>query len=498
MSLAQIHQWSKTRVQETEVDKYLINGRDFIDGCAIEQVLENACNPDRAWIRDILEKSLAIERLTLEETALLANVTDPDVLNEMADTGLKVKRKVYDNRIVFFAPLYCSNCCINGCVYCGFNSGNTVERRRTLTRPEIIEETKQVLAEGHKRMIVVFGEHPSSDVNYICNALNAIYSVHRKTPQKTATSIRRINVNAAPMCISDLQKLHREGIGTFQVFQETYHKETYRQMHPFGPKANYRWRLYALHRAMEAGVDDVGAGALLGLHDWKYEVLGLVAHAMDLERAFNIGPHTVSVPRLTPASGSSTYIDSRYLVNDKLFKRMITVIRLAIPYTGLIVTAREKPGIHMQAITLGCTQTDASSKIGVGAYAAQSEQHIDHQQFMLGDTRTLDEVIHELAKMGMITSFCTAGYRCGRTGDKIMKLLHSGTEGKFCKLNAVLTFREYLDDYASAQTRAAGEKIIEQELAQIEQMDFYNKGALRKQFNKYYSDICAGQRDVYV
>lgn len=465
MPLTEIHQWSKSRIRKNEITKYLNGERDFVDECAIEQILERNRNPDICHVRDILEKSLTIERLTPEETAVLANVTDPDLLNEMADTGLKVKRKVYDQRIVFFAPLYCSNRCVNGCAYYGFRSDNAAEKRRTLEMMEICEETRKVLSEGHKRMIMVFGEHPVSDVDYICSSLKTIYSVKEKTPRGNSTSIRRININAAPITVDALRQLHSEGIGTFQVFQETYHKETYRQMHPFGPKANYRWRLYALHHAMEAGVDDMGAGALLGLNDWKYEVLGLVAHAMDLEKKFNIGPHTVSVPRLTSASGSSIHVNSRYLVNDELFKRMITVIRLAIPYTGLIVTAREMPQIRMQSITSGCTQTDASSKIGVGAYAQQSEQRIDHQQFMLGDTRSLDEVVRELAEMGMITSFCAAGYRCGRTGDKIMRLLHSGTEGKFCKLNAVLTFREYLDDYASAQTKSVGEKVIEKELA---------------------------------
>jgi len=490
--------WSQQVVKQSEIDKYLVDGKDFIDEKQIVGLLSGDRKQDKKYIEDILDKSLSVERLTPEETAALINVNDPETLQKMAETGLRLKRKVYDNRIVFFAPLYCSNLCVNGCRYCGFASDNSVEKRRTLTFEEIEKETRHVLAEGHKRMIVVFGEHPVSDVDYICKTLETIYGVKEKTPRGTITSIRRINVNAAPMSIDDLRKLHEVGIGTFQVFQETYNKDRYRQMHLWGPKANYQWRLYALHRAMEAGVDDVGMGALLGLYDWKFDVMGLVYHAIDLERQFGIGPHTVSVPRLTPASGSNVPTDSEYIVNDEQFKKLITVIRLAIPYTGLIVTAREKPKIHLEAIQLGCTQTDASSKIGIGAYADSSSQEIDRQQFILGDTRSLDELTRELGKIGIITSFCTAGYRCGRTGDKIMNLLHSGTEGKFCKLNAVLTYKEYLDDYASKETREIGEKVISEEMKQISEIEFYDKGDLRNRFNRYYDDICGGNRDVYI
>lgn len=480
------------------IEKYLIDGKDFIDERKIWSVLNQTKNPDKQYILDILEKSKAIEQLAPEETAALMNVTDPELWQLMAQTGLAVKQKVYDSRIVFFAPLYCSNLCINGCSYCGFSSDNAVEKRRALTLEEIESETTHVLDEGHKRMIVVFGEHPVSGVEYICNTLNAIYGVSKKTIRNTTTSIRRINVNAAPMSVEHLRALHDVGIGTYQVFQETYGLTRYKEVHRWGPKANYRWRLYALHRAMDAGVDDVGAGVLLGLYNWKYDVLGLLYHAADLVRQFGIGPHTVSVPRLNPASGVDLSFPSKYRVDDEQFKRITTVLRLAIPYSGLIVTAREKADVRMAAIELGCTQTDASSKIGVGAYAEKAEQKIDHQQFMLGDTRSLDSVVHQLANRGMITSFCTAGYRCGRTGKKIMSLLHSGVEGKFCKLNAVLTYREYLDDYASPDTKAAGEKVIAKELAQIDNMSFYNTGNLRTKFIEHYAAVCEGERDIYI
>ena len=264
-------------------------------------------------------------------------------------------------------------------------------------------------------------------------------------------------------------------------------------------KANYRWRLYALHRAMDAGIDDVAIGALFGLYDWKFEVMGLLYHTADLERQFGIGPHTISFPRLTPASGSELSTNSKYLVNDEDFKKIVTVLRLAVPYTGLIITARERSEVRDDVVKVGCTQLDASTKIGIGAYdkAAHNEKE-DKQQFTIGDSRSLDEVVKKLAKMGKITSFCTAGYRCGRTGDKIMKLLETETEGKFCKLNAVLTFREYLDDFASPETKEIGEKLILKELDEINQMDFYKNNKLLEVLNDYYKRVSEGERDLYV
>ncbi|MBN2038758.1 MAG: [FeFe] hydrogenase H-cluster radical SAM maturase HydG [Spirochaetes bacterium] len=491
-------QWCSGIIKNDQIEKYLINGKDFIDEEIINKALSSNHTNDKSRVRDILQKSLEIKILTPEETAVLLNITDNDLWEEMYAAGLEVKRKVYDNRIVFFAPLYCSNVCVNGCRYCGFRSDNSSEIRKTLTMEEIREETVSLLAEGHKRMIIVFGEHPRSDIDYMCDAMNAVYSVKGVSPRNTETSIRRINVNAAPMSTEKLRKLKDVGIGTYQVFQETYHKPTYSEMHPSGPKQDYRWRLYAMHRAMDAGIDDMGIGALFGLYDWKFEVMGLLYHALDLERQFSIGPHTVSFPRLTPASGSTIPEKSGYLVTDEHFKKLVTVLRLAIPYTGLIITARERPEIRMDVMKVGCTQTDASSKIEIGGYSNSADQELKKQQFLLGDTRSLDEVTKELAQMGMITSFCTAGYRCGRTGSKIMGLLHNGIEGKFCKLNAVLTYREYLDDYASEETRALGEQVIARELSMIDEMDFYKKGNLLNNFHEYYEEIKKGKRDLFI
>lgn len=500
MSKMNPKEWADQVIKQEEIDKYLINGKDFIDEAEIFEKLNTNKNPDPQRIRDILQKSLSIQRLEPDETAALLNVTDEKLLEEMEEAALAVKRKVYDNRIVFFAPLYCSNLCVNSCLYCGFRKNNTQEKRRILSLDEVKKETECVVDNGHKRMILVYGEHPLSDADYMVDTIKAVYSVRKKSPNGKGTgNIRRVNINAAPMSIADLKKLFDAGIGTYQVFQETYNRELYSKLHPAGPKSDYRWRIYALHRAMDAGIDDLAIGALFGLYDWKFEVMGLLYHTIDLERQFGIGPHTISFPRITPALGSELSTKSKYLVSDEEFKKLVTVIRLSVPYTGMIVTAREKPGIKKEVIRLGCTQTDASTNIGIGGYAESVEAQIaEKQQFTLGDTRSLDDVIYEMAEMGMISSFCTAGYRCGRTGDKIMNLLTECVEGKFCKLNAVLTFKEYLEDYGSEKTKAIGEKLIKKELEEIKQNSFYKKHNLISTLEEYYRRIDNGERDLYI
>ncbi|MFA5238795.1 MAG: [FeFe] hydrogenase H-cluster radical SAM maturase HydG [Phycisphaerae bacterium] len=487
--------WMKKRIQQDETDKYLRNGKDFIDEKAINNDLNSARNIDAGAIRNILAKSMAIETLSPFETACLLNVTDPELLHEMAETAAKVKKKVYDNRIVTFAPLYLSSKCVNDCVYCGLRRSNKEVQRKTLNIEEVKREIEVLTGTiGHKRLIVVYGEHPDSGVDYIADTLKAIYSVKVET-RRGLSQIRRCNVNAAPMSIDELKVLKDVGIGTFQVFQETYHKETFRAVHPADTiKGDYQWRLYSMHRAFDAGVDDVGLGVLFGLYDWKFEVMGLLYHAIELENKFGIGPHTISFPRLEPASNTPFIQNTKYKVSDDDFKKLVTVIRLAVPYTGMILTAREDAKMRREAMLLGCTQTDAGSNIGIGGYAELlDKQQADNQQFVLGDTRTLDTVVRELAEAGFITSFCTAGYRCGRTGKKIMGLLRSGKEGKFCKLNAVITFREWLDDFASPQTIEIGEKLIEREIAEIKR----NIPDVYEQFMNFYNKTSAGQRDIY-
>lgn len=485
-------------VKQEEIDKYLIDGKDFIDDEKIDSQIRENVKPDKSRVREILAKAKTIELLTPDETAALINVTDADMWHEIQDAAVEIKHKVYDNRIVTFAPLYCANYCVNGCLYCGFRESNSGEKRRILSMDEIRQEARTLSQMGHKRVIMVFGEHPRSDARYIADAMEAVYGEKVTTKRGTA-SIRRANINAAPMSIDDLKLLWEKGIGTYQVFQETYNHKRYGEVHPSGIKANFRWRLYALHRALDAGIDDVAVGALYGLYDWKFEVMGTIYHAMDLERRFGIGPHTVSFPRMNPAEGSNLASDKTYKVSDDDFKRLVTILRVAVPYAGMILTARENEQMRHELIPMGITQIDASSRIGIGAYSEQyNGQEIEKQQFMLGDTRTLEEAIRDCAKMGLITSFCTAGYRCGRTGDKIMQLLKSGVEGKFCKLNAVLTFREWLDDFASDETKKVGEELIKKEMEEIKNDAFYKNRKITNQFETYYERIGDGERDLYL
>ncbi|MCK4533740.1 [FeFe] hydrogenase H-cluster radical SAM maturase HydG, partial [bacterium] len=453
-TLVDYQEWIQNKIKKDEYEKYLNDGKDFINEEEIVEKLRTEKKSDAKKIRDILQKSLAVQTLTPEETACLLNVEDKELWQEMQDVASRVKKKVYDNRIVTFAPLYLSNLCVNNCLYCAFRKDNIAVKRRKLNLEEVKKETQVLTGKiGHKRLIVVYGEHPETDIDYMMETIKAIYSVKEKTKSGWG-QIRRVNVNAAPLSIEKLKKLKKAGLGTFQVFQETYHHQTYRKVHPAGTiKGDYNWRIYCMHRAMEAGIDDVGIGVLFGLYDWRFEAMGLLYHARELERRFGIGPHTISFPRLQPAANTPFIQEAKYKVSDQDFKKLIAVIRLSVPYTGMILTAREPANIRRETIAIGTTQTDASTRIGIGAYSDRyNQQEAERQQFLLGDTRSLDEVIKALAGMGYITSFCTAGYRCGRTGKKIMELLKSGQEGQFCKLNAILTFREWLDDFASQKT----------------------------------------------
>ena len=483
----------KEKVQQATDDG---ERRDFIDAALVRELL-SAPPADDAFVREIISKSVT-NRQALEprETAALLAVSAPELLEEMFSAAASVKKAVYDNRIVTFAPLYCSNLCVNNCLYCGFRTGNTQAVRRALAQEEIKKETEVLCGKiGHKRLIAVFGEHPSTGAAYIAETIKTIYSV--KVPVRSGMGqIRRVNVNAAPMSVSDLRLIKEAGIGTYQVFQETYDRSLYAGLHPGGtPKSDFLWRLYALHRAFEAGIDDVAMGALFGLGDWKFEVMGLLLHARELEKTFGIGPHTVSFPRVEDACGSG--LSRVNAVSDADFRKLVAVLRLSIPYAGMIVTARETPQVIRSVLPM-CTQRDASTKIGIGAYSDRyTEQETQRQQFMLGDTRSLDEVIAELAELGHITSFCTSGYRCGRTGDHIMKMLKSGHEARFCKLNAVLTFREWLNDFASEKTRAAGEKLIAREIEEVRSaVGSSFTPEIFDQLLQYQARINKGERDL--
>jgi 2-iminoacetate synthase len=501
--------WVKAVIVRDEIDRYLDGGRDFIDDKRIDAIVSDPRGePSLSEVRDILEKSKAIKSLDLEEAGTLMRVRNPDTWREMIDTAFEIKKKVYDNRIVVFAPLYLSSRCVNSCTYCGFRAENGEMKRRRLTLEEVRRETESLARDfGHKRLVVVFGEHPDSDVDYMMSAIDTIYSVKVRTRRGEA-NIRRVNVNAAPLSIAKLERLREVGMGTFQVFQETYDRRVYARVHPAGTiKGDFRWRLYCHHRAMDAGVDDVGIGALFGLADWRFDFLGLLSHSRELERRYDgVGAHTISFPRLEPASNAPGLAEVGHRVSDEDFLKLITLLRLSVPYTGLICTARESAPVRNAALLRGITQMDAGTRIGLGAYSESSssaaaredrgtgEQDIENQQFLLGDTRSIEELISDLADMGLITSFCTAGYRIGRTGGRIMRMLRDCTEGNFCKLNAILTFREWVDDFASPSTKAKCEALIRREYEEAK----VRLPALMPSFEPMYEKTLHGCRDLYL
>lgn len=433
--------------------------KPFIDGQAIEDSLERHHAPDRKQIEDIIQKARANATtgamLSQEDVAALVNIADSQMWESVFETADWIKRTVYGNRIVLFAPLYVASQCVNDCTYCGFRTSNPEVHKRALTIPELEDEITALVNVGHKRLIMVYGEHPSSDYEYICRTVETAYRV-----KKGPGEIRRANVNAAPLFEDEYRAVHATGIGTYQVFQETYHRPTYEKLHPAGTlKGEYDWRLFSLHEAQKAGIDDVGLGVLFGLYDWRFELLGLLNHAMALERDFGVGPHTISYPRMEPAQGTPFTIHSKWSVPDDAFRKIVATIRLMCPYTGSILTAREKPALRRQLIRQGgVSQMDAGSRIAVGGYRQMTHEHLpDQQQFILGDTRSLDAFIQDLCKDDLLPSFCTAGYREGRTGANFMPLAKQATVKNFCVANGILTFQEYLSDYASAETRHIGQ-----------------------------------------
>ncbi len=488
--------WMRERIAPAEIGKYLLaDGADYVNDAEIVRLLEAPGEPEAARVRAIVAKALAVQSLSQAELAALMRVRDPGLWDEMRAAAGAIKRKVYDNRIVTFAPLYLSSKCVNNCAYCGLRSSNDAVERRVLTMDEVKAETEALAGKlGHKRLIVVYGEHPESGVDYIAESIRTVYSV-KVQARKGVGQIRRVNVNAAPMRVDELKILRECGLGTFQVFQETYDRRAYAQLHPAGTiKADFRWRIYAMHRAQEAGIDDNGIGILCGLSDWRFELLAQQAHVLEMERFCGIGPHTLSFPRLEPAVNTPFLEKPKWRVSDDDFERMVVLARLAVPYSGLIITARESPEMRRRLLPLGVTQMDAASNVGVGAYAGgQEKQKGERQQFILGDSRGLDEVVREWAGMGCITSFCTAGYRCGRTGKCIMDLLRTGAEGKFCKLNAVLTFKEWLDDFATPETQAVGEALLLKELDEVRRA----QPKIWPAFWANYERTAAGERDLY-
>ena len=439
-------------------------GEDFIDDARLEALFAGP-RPERAEVDDVLAKSLSRKALTVEETSVLLRADDPETVARVAEAARTLKREVYGKRVVLFAPLYVGNLCVNDCAYCGFKRSNRDAVRRTLGPDDLVREVAALERAGHKRLIVVFGEHPRYGSAFIADVVRRIYAVREGRGE-----IRRINVNAAPLDVAGFREVKDAGIGTYQVFQETYHHATYAAQHPAGtPKADYAWRLSSLGRALEAGVDDVGIGALFGLYDWRFEVLGMIEHALWLERRHGVGPHTLSFPRLRPAAGVT--VDPRWAVSDADFERLVAILRLAAPYAGMICTAREEPAVRRAALGLGVSQIDGGSRIELAGYGDElgGAQALDREQFELGDLRTLDEVVRELVADGHIPSQCTACYRRGRTGQHFMELAVPGFIEKFCTPNALCTLAEYMEDFASPETREASARLLDEELAAMDE-----------------------------
>jgi 2-iminoacetate synthase len=436
------------------------SGFDFIDDEQLHGLLQRRA--DAGAVREIIAKSLSKQPLSVEETAALLAADEPELLEAIFDAARQLKRDVYGNRIVLFAPVYIGNNCTNDCLYCAFRRSNKAEIRRTLEEDEIRQQVLALENKGHKRLILVFGEHPQYDARFMAECVQHVYA--------TATArgnIRRVNLNAAPLDHDGYRIVKASGIGTYQIFQETYHHETYRNVHPKNTnKSNYLWRLDGVARAMEADCDDVGIGALFGLYDWRFEVLGLISHALHLQKHYNVGPHTISFPRLRPACG--VQMEGMHLVGDDDFKRLVAILRLAAPYTGLICTAREPPALRREILGFGVSQIDAGSRVEIGGYTeAGDAQVMEREQFELGDIRPLDEVVRELLVDGYIPSFCTACYRLGRTGEQFMEYAIPGFIQNFCTPNALSTLMEYLVDYASPDTRKAGEAAVRREIEKL-------------------------------
>lgn len=437
---------------------------EFIDNGEILATMEYAREKasDKAYVDSLIEKSKSCKGLTHREAAVLLECDDAPTLKRIFDTAREIKQRFYGNRIVMFAPLYLSNYCVNGCLYCPYHYKNKTIPRRKLTQDEIRREVMALQDMGHKRLAIEAGEDPRNNpLEYILESIDTIYSTRHRNG-----AIRRVNVNIAATTVEDYRRLHEAKIGTYILFQETYHKANYEALHPTGPKSNYAWHTQAMDRAMEGGIDDVGLGVLYGLNTYRYDFIGLLMHAEHLEARFGVGPHTISVPRICPADDISKD-DFPDAISDELFCRIVAVLRLAVPYTGLIISTRESPATRAKVLDLGVSQLSGGSKTSVGGYADNSDEDEKSAQFDISDRRTLDQVVEWLLDTGHIPSFCTACYRQGRTGDRFMSLVKSGNIANCCAPNAIMTLKEYLEDYASPAVKAKGEALIQSELSHI-------------------------------
>lgn len=457
----------------------------MINETLIQETLENARKADSTQIRQIIEKSLEMKGLNLSDSAVLSGISDPELLGELFDAAKKVKDSIYGRRLVLFAPLYISNLCQNECVYCAFRARNKAVKRRALSQAEIAHEVEILVEQGHKRVLVVAGEsYPKQGFQYVLDAINTVYETRVGNGE-----VRRVNANVAPLTLDEFKQLKAANIGTYQLFQETYHKATYKNVHLAGQKSDYDWRVTAMDRAMEAGINDVGIGVLFGLCDWRFELLAMMQHIGHLEQKFGVGPHTISVPRMEPATGSDISMHPPKPVSDIDFRKIVAILRLAVPYTGIIMSTRETPNMRRETFAMGVSQISAGSRTNPGGYA-EGEDVLDEAQFSLGDHRGLDEVIYDAATLGYIPSFCTGCYRLGRTGQDFMDLAKPGLIKEHCDPNALSTFLEYLLDYATPKTRQAGEALIEKVVGEMQATPKARSMAMLEK-------VRAGRRDVY-
>ncbi|MDR2191612.1 MAG: [FeFe] hydrogenase H-cluster radical SAM maturase HydG [Endomicrobium sp.] len=460
----------------------------YIDEEKINSLLE--LNPAEDEIEKILEKTKTLQRLTLEESAKLLAVKDEILVKKIYKSAEYVKDIIYGKRVVLFVPLYVSNTCANSCVYCGFAANNKTTVRKKLTPAQIKEQTEILLKRGHKRVLMVAAEMASSDANvdYYIDAVKAIYEA-----QYNGNKIKRVNVNVAPLSVEQFKKLKAAGIGTYQIFQETYHEATYRKLHISGAKTDPDNRLDAVDRAFKAGIDDVGIGPLLGLYDYRFEVLAMLMHIEHLEKTFGVGPHTISVPRIEPAPGADYASNPEYPPSDEDFRKLVAVLRLSVPYTGIIMSTRETAQMRDELVNLGVSQISAESKVTPGGYEEDKSSHnkSNERQFTLNDQRSLNEIAASLISRGLIPSFCAACYRKNRTGEHFMDLAKPGDMKHICDVNALTTLKEYLEDFAEPEIKEKGYKLIDEYKKNLD-------AASLKILEKFFKDIDAGVRDEYV
>ena len=464
---------------KSRVATEFIDNKEILDTIAYAK--QNKSN--RKLIEQLIHRAKDCKGLTHREAAVLLECDQADLNEQMFHLAKQIKQKLYGNRIVMFAPLYLSNYCVNGCTYCPYHYKNKTICRKKLTQEEIRREVIALQDMGHKRLALEAGEDPvNNPLEYILESIETIYSIKHKNG-----AIRRVNVNIAATTVENYTKLKNAGIGTYILFQETYNKESYEQLHPTGPKHDYAYHTEAMDRAMEGGIDDVGLGVLFGLEGYMYELVGILMHAEHLEAAQGVGPHTISVPRICPADDIDT-ADFSNAVPDEIFEKIVAVIRIAVPYTGMIVSTRESQRTREKVLKLGISQISGGSRTSVGGYT-EPVRDDSSAQFDVSDTRSLDEVVNWLMKLGYVPSFCTACYRAGRTGDRFMSLLKSGQIVNCCHPNALMTLKEYLEDYASPETKKIGEELIAKEILKVP------NEKVRAKAMEYLSELNDGKRD---